>query len=302
MSRFCEECGTALTPADRFCTECGTRVDVAESSAEPEPAAPAEPVATEPVAAGRTATPAEAAPLEVAPVAVAHPDAAPAPRRQPGRGRKTAWLAGAALVPLALAALVWLLWPTAPPEVESVAMTGGIPATHGRSPFGAAVANTPQPPPPGGATNVPRPAPVEVAPEPATARKLEERPQTPAPGPAATTPAPSPSPSSPSAASPPSLDPVRVRGSRMTMARVVDRWQPALPEWAREAGLPRYVVLELVIDRTGRLRSSSVLRPAHPELDRLAIEAVTRWTFAPATRDGEPVDSYFNVSVQFESS
>jgi len=52
------------------------------------------------------------------------------------------------------------------------------------------------------------------------------------------------------------LDPVRVRGSRMTPADVVDKWSPEFPEWAADAGLPTFVVLELVIDREGELRSA----------------------------------------------
>jgi serine/threonine-protein kinase len=96
------------------------------------------------------------------------------------------------------------------------------------------------------------------------------------------------------------IEPMRVRGSRMTPAEVVRKWEPDLPRWAREAGLQSYVILELVIDRQGELRSANVLQSVHPDLERMAIEAVRRWRFRPATREGSAVDAYFNVSVQFQ--
>jgi len=111
------------------------------------------------------------------------------------------------------------------------------------------------------------------------------------------------SPSNPTVGEPDSgereLDPVRVRGSRMTPADVVDKWSPEFPDWAVDAGLPTFVVLELVIDREGELRSASVLRAVHPDLERMALQAVQRWTFTAATRDGDSVDAYLNVSVLF---
>jgi TonB family protein len=97
----------------------------------------------------------------------------------------------------------------------------------------------------------------------------------------------------------PPVEPVRVRGPRMTAAEVVDKWEPELPGWAADAELPGFVVLELVIDREGRLRSSRVLRAVHPELEAMAIEAAKRWVFEPARNESEPVDAYLNVSVQF---
>ena len=63
--------------------------------------------------------------------------------------------------------------------------------------------------------------------------------------------------------------------------------------------MQRYVILELVIDREGRVRDAKPLQAVHPELERLAIESVMSWRFEPARRDGEAIDAYHNVSVQF---
>ena len=42
-----------------------------------------------------------------------------------------------------------------------------------------------------------------------------------------------------------------------------------------------------------------MVRAVHPELERLAIEAVRTWRFCPAARDGVPIDVFFNVAVAF---
>lgn len=97
----------------------------------------------------------------------------------------------------------------------------------------------------------------------------------------------------------PPVDPIRVRGS-MQPPDVVQRGDnPLMPAWAIELGLQRYVILELVIDRKGRVRDARPLQAVHPELESMAIAAVWLWTFEPAERNGEPVDVYHNVSVQF---
>ena len=109
---------------------------------------------------------------------------------------------------------------------------------------------------------------------------------------------PEPQPVAPAVPLPP-VDPVQVRGD-IQAPEVVERSELELPDWAIEMSLPRYVLLELVIDREARVREVTVVRAVHPELERLAIEAVRTWRFAPATRDGVPVDVFFNVAVAFE--
>ena len=128
-----------------------------------------------------------------------------------------------------------------------------------------------------------------VDPEPATPDESEEQ-RTPPPVVAEPQP-------SPVVVLPP-VDPVQVRGS-ITAPEVVEKSDIELPDWAVEMGLPRYVLPELVIDREARVREVEVVRAVHPELERLAIEAVRTWRFNPATRDGVPIDVFFNVAVAF---
>jgi len=50
----------------------------------------------------------------------------------------------------------------------------------------------------------------------------------------------------------------------------------------------------------GTVRGVEVLRPSgSPVLDRAAADAVRRWQFAPATRDGAPIDAYVTLRVRY---
>ncbi len=95
------------------------------------------------------------------------------------------------------------------------------------------------------------------------------------------------------------VDPIRLPsdGERPVAIEQVD---PELPDWAAQQGLPSYVVVELVIDAQGRVREAEVLGDGiHPELDKLALDAVRQWLFEPARVDGEAVAVHHNLAVVF---
>jgi TonB family protein len=48
--------------------------------------------------------------------------------------------------------------------------------------------------------------------------------------------------------------------------------------------------------------SVQVLRSVHPELDRYSMEALVKWRFRPAGRNGKPVDVEAVVSIPFRLS
>jgi periplasmic protein TonB len=75
-------------------------------------------------------------------------------------------------------------------------------------------------------------------------------------------------------------------------ARPVGGYQvkPRYPESARRRGIEGTVLLKMRITAQGRVEDVQVVRSAgYPELDESAIEAVRRWRFEPARRNGEPV-------------
>lgn len=73
---------------------------------------------------------------------------------------------------------------------------------------------------------------------------------------------------------------------------------PVYPELARRAGVQGLVVLECVIDPSGRVDRVKVLR-GHPLLDAAAVEAVRQWRYTPTRLNGVPVAVLLTVTVQF---
>jgi TonB family protein len=75
--------------------------------------------------------------------------------------------------------------------------------------------------------------------------------------------------------------------------------EPEYSEEARKAKFQGTVVLAIVIDETGVPRSFRVTRPLGLGLDEKAIEAVQKWRFKPAVKDGRPVAVQASVEVNF---
>ncbi|HKW99882.1 MAG TPA: energy transducer TonB [Bryobacteraceae bacterium] len=74
------------------------------------------------------------------------------------------------------------------------------------------------------------------------------------------------------------------------------------PEYSEEARKAKYsgtVVLQLVVDSTGRARDIRVVRSLGLGLDEKAIEAVNKWKFRPGYRNGQPVAVQATIEVNF---
>ena len=75
------------------------------------------------------------------------------------------------------------------------------------------------------------------------------------------------------------------------------------PEYSKEAKKAKYqgtIALSLIVDAQGRPRNVRAATPLGMGLAEKAIEAVTKWRFKPATKDGEPVPAFANVVVTFQ--
>ena len=59
------------------------------------------------------------------------------------------------------------------------------------------------------------------------------------------------------------------------------------------------VVLHAVIRKDGRVERIEVMRSLDPRLDERAVQALQRWEFQPATRNGTPVDLEAVVQIPF---
>ena len=88
-------------------------------------------------------------------------------------------------------------------------------------------------------------------------------------------------------------------GSGIQPPKLLREVKAEYTEEARKRGLTGDVVLEIVIQRDGRVGSVTVKRGLGGGLDQRAIDAVRQWQFAPASRLGEAIDVIVEVSVQF---
>ena len=75
---------------------------------------------------------------------------------------------------------------------------------------------------------------------------------------------------------------------------------PEYPHAARRRGYEGTVIMEVLVDREGRVEKLRVLESSgHDMLDRAAMGAVKGWTFEPARRGEEKVDMWVKVPLTF---
>src|SRR6516225_4937151 len=88
-------------------------------------------------------------------------------------------------------------------------------------------------------------------------------------------------------------------GNGVSAPRALETPDPEYSEEARKAKYQGVVVLWLIVGPDGKPRDIRVTRPLGMGLDQKAIEAVNRWRFEPAMKDGKPVAVQINVEVNF---
>lgn len=99
------------------------------------------------------------------------------------------------------------------------------------------------------------------------------------------------------ASAPPPPAPVRVGGhiKEPMKTRHVD---PVYPKVAMAASVQGIVIIEAVIDATGRVAETRILRGV-PVLDDAALDAVRQWVYTPTLLDGVPTPVKMVITVTF---
>lgn len=102
------------------------------------------------------------------------------------------------------------------------------------------------------------------------------------------------------AAPPPAAAPAPTRSPAAAVqeARVRTKVRPAYPEIARKAHVSGSVTVQATVDREGKVRRAVAISGS-PLLRQAAQDAVMRWTYDPATLNGQPVESVSQVQVEF---
>jgi protein TonB len=91
--------------------------------------------------------------------------------------------------------------------------------------------------------------------------------------------------------------PVRVAELPVSPRRIGDT-RPVYPEIARAARVEGTVILEAVLDTTGRVTQLRVIKSV-PMLDQAALEAVRQWRYTPSLYGGHPVSVLMTITVRF---
>jgi TonB family protein len=79
----------------------------------------------------------------------------------------------------------------------------------------------------------------------------------------------------------------------------VRKVDPKYPQLAIKQRIDGEVILYAIIRKDGHVDSIQVVRSVDPELDRNAMEALSRWEFRPATREGQPVELEAVIHIPF---
>jgi len=88
-------------------------------------------------------------------------------------------------------------------------------------------------------------------------------------------------------------------GGGVSAPMVLSKTEPEYSEEARKAKYQGTVVLMIIVDEKGMPQNIRVVRPLGLGLDEKAIEAVQKWRFRPAMKDGHPVKVEATVEVNF---
>ena len=91
--------------------------------------------------------------------------------------------------------------------------------------------------------------------------------------------------------------PVRISDLVRAPTKIVDV-RPVYPALARQAKVEGTVILEAILDRSGRIDGLRVVRSV-PLLDAAAIDAVHQWRYTPTVLNGQPVAVLMTITVHF---
>ncbi len=88
-------------------------------------------------------------------------------------------------------------------------------------------------------------------------------------------------------------------GGEVKPAVLIKSVPPVYPASAKNQRISGNVVLDALIDATGRVSSATVVSGPRM-LHQSALDAVKQWKYEPAKLDGKPTSTHLNVTVQFK--
>jgi protein TonB len=96
-------------------------------------------------------------------------------------------------------------------------------------------------------------------------------------------------------------DAVLVPGGEVKSATVIHRVDPIFPRAALAGRMNGTVVVRCIIGRDGTCRDPEIASTTMAIFNQAAIDAVRQWRFAPGSYRGQVVDTYFELTVRFNT-
>jgi protein TonB len=82
---------------------------------------------------------------------------------------------------------------------------------------------------------------------------------------------------------------------------VLSKFDPAYPIELMRDGVNGAVILTAIIRADGTVSDIVVARSVDPQLDQNAVQALSRWVFRPALKNGQAIDLQAVITVPFRT-
>lgn len=87
----------------------------------------------------------------------------------------------------------------------------------------------------------------------------------------------------------------------ITPPKIIRHVEPQFPRGAADFSVGGTLIVQAVIMTNGRLRSPRILQPLEaPTLSYAALEAMKHWQFEPGKVNNEPVEVFYNLTVNYK--
>jgi TonB family protein len=94
----------------------------------------------------------------------------------------------------------------------------------------------------------------------------------------------------------------QLKANKKKVTRPIKTWggPPRYPKALRSVCTEGVVVMESVIDQAGKVNRPQLVKSPSPLLTLATMESWRTWLFKPATLEGQPVDVYYSLTMNFE--
>jgi len=90
-----------------------------------------------------------------------------------------------------------------------------------------------------------------------------------------------------------------LRGNGLKLPRAISTPDPEYSEYARQNQIKGSLLLAVAVNAGGTVDAVKVVQSLEPSLDQNAVEAIKKWRFLPATKNGMTVPVQMEVTVGF---